>query len=205
MQETELPAWSKAGRRDGDRSSLMWCLRLERQVRPHLGGQGGLSTHSCPKSAPSGFKAAMLLQPELLTLSTAMLLCILSPKFCKTPNVAIEAPSRSTQGVPLQSSFPGFVTHQPSFLGVPCDSVSLCWRSMAPPLTNEEPNGLAACPTPKEQPDPGCRCVLDASPRSIFGPASIFSCDEQPLADDRSPRSGCRLGHGGYLQVCLQG
>lgn len=52
---------------------------------------------------------------------------------------------------------------------------------------------MAAHPTLKGQPSPSCRHVPSKSPRSIFGPASTFSCNEHPLAD-RSPRSGCSRG-----------
>lgn len=107
MQEPELPAWSTermAGRHKGDHSSLMWCLWLERQVCPRLGGQEGLSAHPGPKSAPSSFEAAVSLWPELLTPGTAVLLCVLPPKFCKTPNEAIEVQIRRTHGSPCKQA-----------------------------------------------------------------------------------------------------
>lgn len=207
MQEPELPARSRertAGRRDGDHSSLMWCLWLERRVCPHLGGQRGVPTHPSPNSAPSGLEARPdLPTPGSLALPSSSASC--PPEFCKTPNAAAEAQSRRTH---LQTSFLGLVTHQPSLLAVTRDSVSLCWSTTAPPLINEQDHGPAAHPTSKGQPDPCYRHMSDASPHSIFGPDSTFSCNEHPplipLADDRSPRRSCSRVTAA-LWVCLQG
>lgn len=104
MQEPELPAWSRertAGRHDGNHSSLMWCLWLERLVCPHLGGQGGLPTHPRPDSAPSSFEAAVPPRPELLT---PCLLALLSSAPCPPSfaNAATKAQSRRTHGSPCK-------------------------------------------------------------------------------------------------------
>lgn len=92
-----------AGRHDGDHSSLMWCLRLERRVCPHLGEQGGLPTHPNPDSALSGFEAVLppARAPDPHLAGIAVLHCILPSEFCKTPNAAAEAQSR-THGSPCK-------------------------------------------------------------------------------------------------------
>ena len=46
----------------------------------------------------------MSLWPEIPSPGTAVLLCILPPKFCKTPNAAIEAQSRRTHGSPCKQA-----------------------------------------------------------------------------------------------------
>lgn len=183
-----------AGRHKGDHSSLMWCLWLERQVCPRLGGQEGLSAHPGPKSVPSSFEAAVALWPELLTPAPPSSLHP-APQVLQDPKRGHGGAEQEDSWVPLQTSFLGFVTHQPNLLSVTHGSISLCWSSIAPPLNNEEDNGLAACPTPKEQPDP--------SLHSIFGPASMFSCNEHPLADNRSHCSGCSCVPAGGVTVAL--
>ena len=74
-----------AGRHEGDHSSLMWCVWLERLVCPRLGGQEGLPTHPSPLSSLSGFGDAVSLQPELLTPTLVELPLHLAPQVLQDP------------------------------------------------------------------------------------------------------------------------
>lgn len=109
----------------------------------------------------------LCLQPELLTPGTTIL-------SLQDPKLSHQGAEQEDSQAPLQMSFLGFVSHQPSLLGITRDSVAAAlsyqYRSQQSASTSH----------------PGCRCVSNTSPHSIFGPASTSSCSQHPLADDRS-------------------
>lgn len=162
MQEPELPAWSRewtAGRREGDHSSLMWFLWLERQVCPRLEVQGGLSTHPSPNSAPSGFEAAVCLQLELLTPGITILPL-------QDPKLSHQGAEQEDSQAPLQMSFLEFVSHQPRLLGLTRDSVSLCCSSIVLPI---QKSTVCQCVPPWLQ-----TCVQHLSPQHFWSSLRIL-------------------------------
>lgn len=97
---------------------------------------------------------------------------------------------------PLANKLPQFCDTSPT------SSASLVspFQFVASPHLLSMKNGLAARPTSKGQPSPRCRHAPNESPGGIFGAASTFSCNEHPLADNRSPSQllpwSCHRGHG---------